>query len=236
MASINVCLSGRGPTLTAHFHPEIELDERYNYSCCLLDFDIRITRLDAHIDEHNNGFLIMYPPSQNHLIRIPKGTFEVERIAAVIEYTLPKEVWVGFGFDKHSMRYHIETAVENRIVFTDPKSIGGIFGFADKDLVGANIHYADHPVGIPDIGTVRIYCDLMANRSLHNGIGTNILHEFQLKPLSNYQMIEQPQQLIYSPMCKRRINSINITITNQNGEPIVVPYARYRCRINIKRD
>lgn len=236
MASINVCLSGRGPALTAHFHPEIELDERYNYSCCLLDFDIQISKLEAHIDVHNNEFLIFYPPSQNNTIRMPKGTFGIGRIASAIEFYLPEHVWVGFGFDKHSMKYHIETAVENRIGFSDPSSIGQIFGFAQKDLEGAKIHYADYAVGTPDIGTVRIYCDLMANRSFHNSVGTSILHEFQLKPLSNHRTIEQPQQLIYSPIGKRRINNINILVTDQNGEPIVIPHARYRCRINIKRD
>lgn len=237
MESINVCLSGHGAALNTNFNPEIELDGGHEYSCCLLDFSIQTSQLWARIDEERNMFPVFYPPSpSNNWIRLPNGTYPVELIAGAVEYYMPANLRVRLRFDKYTMKYRIETDAENRIGFSHPTSIGWIFGFAHKDLENKTRYDADYRLGVPDIETIRINCDLMANGSFHNGASTTVLHEFRPKPHSDYKTIEQPQRLIYSPVIKRCISSISITVTDQNGELIDIPRAVYRCRINIKRE
>lgn len=125
--------------------------------------------------------------------------------------------------------------VDFRIDFRLPDTIGWIFGFDNILLEGITMYEAKYRLGNINAETIRINCDLI-NGSLHNSISTHTLHEFRPKKITNFEMIEQPQNLIYWPINKRRINNINISVTNQNGEPIDLKGVKISCRLNIKRD
>lgn len=77
MSSITLTVTGDKSSLDAYFHPEIELDERYNYSCCLLDF--YTYNSIPNVDKNNNKFYFQNVDSKGNLekefyiITIPDG-------------------------------------------------------------------------------------------------------------------------------------------------------------------
>lgn len=239
---INVSLSGNSSSLSTNLYPEIELDEQYDYSCCLLDFSIQFPALKAVLTEKNNSFAYFYGYSDG-VIELPTGEHETQSIAMQINKQMREaKIWMKLRFDRNTMKYHIEASPNLRINFRKFRdSVASIFGFdeANEDELTGNVSYeADYSIAKPfDVETIRVDCDLVNGGSFHDGIGTHTLHEFYPPPISNYKMIEQPDNLIYLPVVKQRISSINITLTDQSGKPIdLVAGVQVHCRISVKRN
>lgn len=231
-----ISLSGESSSLSTNFYPEIELDDQYEYSCCLLDLSIQTTILKVVLDDSNN--VLTFRHGENYgFIELPTGKHEIQYIIKQIEERLLKyDVRATFRFDEHTMKYFITTSLKLQIDFVAPRSIGPIFGFDWQKLYGGTTTRADHSIGNLDIQMIRVNCDLV-NASYHNGISTHAIHEFHPKDYSNYKMIEQPNNLIYLPVDKQRISAINITVTDQDGDPIDdLRDKQIHCRINIKRN
>lgn len=137
------------------------------------------------------------------------------------------------------------------IDFTEAESIGVQLGFEPK-VYANGTRYEGNKVVKCDyhIDRVRINCDLVAESgSFHNMYPTHLLHEFHtafalhIEGVSNndtdyyYKMVEQPKNVIYLPVNRPRINSINVTLTDQNNNPIFTydTEVELYCRIHIKK-
>lgn len=235
MTSKVICLSGKGSSLSVSFHPEIELDEQYDYSCCLLDLSIEMPTLKAVLN-HNNNVLLLNSGADHKSIELPIGVHEIRHIADLIEDHVDDfGSQVSFWLDKHTMKYTITTDPFLNIDFAAPRNVGSVFGFGWQKLHGNMSYKASHSVGNLNVENIRINCDWV-NASFHNGISSHVLYEFLPKAFSNYKMIEQPHNLIYLPIDKQSISSVNLTVTDQDGKQINdLEGRKIVCRINIKR-
>lgn len=236
MTSKVICLSGRGSSLSASFHPEIELDEQYDYSCCLLDMSIELPPLKAVLTKSNN-VLSLHSFGEKKVFELPTGEQELEDIIDLIEdYVVDSGSRLSIWLNTNSMKYMIATDPFLHIDFTNPRSVGSVFGFELKKLHGNTTYQATHSVTNLHTETIRVNCDWV-NASFHNGVRTHVLYEFLPKEFSNYKMVEQPHSLIYLPIGKQSINAINLTVTDQQGKRIKdLDGTQIVCRINIKRD
>ncbi|DAC81327.1 penton [Mayetiola barley midge adintovirus] len=216
MSSTTITLSGSSSTLSTYFHPEIELDDRFNYSCSLLDF--HTYNVVPNVHENNNKFY--YADAANnsvfYSIIIPVGTYEVSEICEHITRQLIEKNFVMRG-NKNTLKCEIETDLT--IDFTVEDSIGSLLGFSKKILENSLSYESDKLVNINSINCIRIECDLTTG-SFHNGKGTHTIYEFTPKVAAGYKISEQPRNLIYLPVVKRRINTVNIDIVDQDGELI----------------
>lgn len=230
MSSINVFLSGNGPVLTTQFSEEIALDEKFTYSCCLLDFCIQLDQLQVTFTNENNVFEVVLPGSTKSINRTVMYTasYNLEYIARLLEERHGSTSPWNFKLDEDSMKYSIETSEKNLFLFSKPSSVGKVFGFMHTDLEGQTTYKAQYRQALPNIQNIRVKCDMVGH--------SNVLYEFHAESLSNYKMIEQPHVLIYSPIDKRRINSIEITVTDENDKPIHIANGKIYCRLNIKKD
>lgn len=241
MTSINVSLSGEDSSLSTTFGEQFELDDLSDYACCLLDLSIQIPSLTAVIDNTNKNFTYKYTSSM-HLrhhqsIELETGTHTLENIARDFENKCEShghhiQIW----FDARTMKYHIEANSNMEINFVENKEIGAIFGFEPRIIQHGIEAEADHSLGgFKDVSSIRINCDLVKG-SFYDGICTSTIHEFYPDPLSNYKMVEQPKHLIYLPVVKRNIKSINVTVVDHNENPInFTKGTKINCRFNIKR-
>lgn len=82
MSAITVTLSGKTSTLLSYFHPEIELDERFSYSCALLNF--HTYNSIANVTQKNNKFYINNG-KHTYVASIPEGCYEVKDITEYIK-------------------------------------------------------------------------------------------------------------------------------------------------------
>lgn len=242
-SSMHVSLTGNSSSLTTHFHPEFELDERHNYSCCLLEFSLHAPIWNVfEVKESNNKFhysiLYMFG-GKNGVIELPVGRQNIDQIAEHLKAEMHKlGQKLELTFDKETMKCTIETSKDVCLRITSD-SILKLLGFEEQSSCGLTSYVSEGSVDdsvMNTVESVRINCDLISG-SFHNGASTHTLHEFHPKPSPpEYKMIEQPKNLIYLPVVKRRINSVNITVVDQNGKPLNVHGTQVNCRIHIKRD
>lgn len=238
MSSITLTLTGNSSLLHTSFYPEIELNREYNYSCSLLDF--YTYNSIPNINENNNK---LHYKAENqgdndindmNIIVIPVGSYEINTIAEFLDTELQKR--------KHKFRLHPNTntlkcKIESDVFidFTQPDSIGSVFGFSKRKLVANTYHSSDKVVNIQTVNSIRIDCDLTSG-SFHNGKSTHTIYEFSPSVDPGYKINEQPKHLIYLPLIRHRISELNISVVDQDGKLVDFRGEKITCRIHIKRD
>lgn len=233
MSSITLTLTGHSPRLRSCFHPEIELDERSDYSCCLLDFFTYNSIPNIH--EKNNKFYFSTGENEPvQVITLPKGSYELDDIGQYLrEEMLKKNILFIFEANPKTMRCSIESDIF--IDFSRADSIGSVLGFSKKIFKGFDKLESDLLVNVQSINSIRIDCDLTTG-SYHNGKCTHTIYEFNPSVAAGYRILEQPKHLIYLPILRHRINELNISIVDQDGHLVDFRGEQITCRIHIKKD
>lgn len=233
MASITFTLTGESSSLNSYFYPEIELDEKSEYSCCLLDFFSYNSF--PNISEKNNKFYyivggvveFIYP------IEVPVGTYEVAEIIEFLNKEFQnRKLNIKITADENTMKCCIDSSFE--IDFTQNDCIGPVLGFSKKRLPKGE-NKSNKLVDIQHINNLRIECDLVTG-SFHNGKNTHTLYEFYPKVDPGYKISEHPQHLIYLPINRRRISTVNVSIVDQDGKLVDFRGEQITCRLHLKRD
>lgn len=233
MSSITISLTDNSSLLHSSFHPEIILDERYNYSCCLLD--LYTFNSIPNIHENNNKLMFWIDsPTNSRTLEIPPGSYEAEKILDIIAQKL-KKTNINFtgNINENTMKCTINA--DAFIDFRSKDSIGSVLGFDRKVLKIGLIHHSDEPINIQGVNNIKIDCDLISG-SFHNGQSTHTIYEFSPSVDPGYKMNEQPRHLIYLPIMKRRINEVNLSINDQNGKLVDFRGETITCRLHIRRD
>lgn len=233
MSSITLTVTGNSSLLTAYFHPEIDLDIRFDYSCCLLNFYSYNSIPNVH--EKNNKFYYSTGETPGfEVITIPVGSYEVNEIVNFLTTAFKlKNINFCMVANSNTMKCKIES--DAFIDFTRDDCIGPLFGFDKRILKRNQPHKSDKIINIQNINSIRIDCDLVTG-SFHNGNSTHTIYEFSPTVAAGYKINEQPKHLIYLPVVRRRVNTLNISITDQNGDLIDFRGEQITCRIHIKRD
>lgn len=248
MSSITVTLTGNSSTLSANFYPEIELDDRFEYSCSLLDF--HTYNYIPNVHEKNNR-LEYTLNGDTSVLEIPIGSYEIASLIKYINrYFTKRSLYFELYSNTNTFKCSIKCDANMTLHLSRPNSIGKLFGFDAVDLaemvenadiaegseVASDSYYeADDPVNIQSLNTIRIDCDLTTG-SFHNGKSTHTIYEFSPSVDPGYKITEQPRNLIYLPIVRKRISTVNVRILSQNGELVDFRGETITCRFHIKRD
>lgn len=265
MFSTTLSVEDKSSSIYKFIHPEIELDEKLNYSCALLSFQsynsipnvhegnnkfyyLPIERATNSIDDFNvvtipvgsekvgdiETFMYEGLNDEFSVITIPVGSYEIEDIAKFLYEELNKEKII---FSLLSNKNTLKTIIKTNLIidFSKDDSIGSVLGFAKKKLYGFDRYESDTPANIQDTNVIRIECDL-TNASYHNGQRTHTIHEFIPKVDPGHIILENPNNLIYLPVVRRRINTLSINIVDQHGKLVDFRGETISCRIHIKSD
>lgn len=233
MSSITLTVAGKISSLDAYFYPEIELDEQYNYSCCLLGF--YTYNSISNVYEKNNKFYYSTDGSKSfEFVTVPVGSYEIDEIIEILnnEFNM-RRVGIVISSDRHTMKCTL-VVTKAVIDFTKNDCIRTILGFK-KRVILDGIYKSDGLVDIQRVKNLRIDCDLISG-SYHNGKSTHTIYEFDPDVDPGYKINEQPKHLIYLPVVRHRISTINISILDHNGELVDFRGEDITCRIHIKRD
>lgn len=237
MNSITLTLTGNSSSLNANFYPEIELDQRYSYSCALLDFHTYHSIPNVHTK--NNKFCYSYVDGGTtfeHGFEIPVGSYEMEEIAAVInEHFESQDFYFRMSGNKNQMKTIIKCGIKLTFYFNRKDSIGSLLGFESITYDDTDYLISENVIDISHINTLKIDCDLISG-SYHNGRNTHTIYEFSPDVDPGHKIVEQPMNLIYLPVIRTRINTLNITIVDQDNEFVDFRGERITCRLHIKRD
>lgn len=225
MASVTLTLSGCDASLSVNYFPPIELDDQYQYECGLIDF--QSFHSIPNIDYNTNCIQI-----GNKLIQLPTGTYEIDALHSYISQNIDESVKFNLFTNKNTL--HCEMSSSLDIDLTQPNSIAPLLGFAKRKLEANKWHISDYPANIFKVNVIRIDCDLISG-SYFNNRRSHTLHEFFPSVAPGYKIIEAPRNVIYFPITKATINSIVLTIIDQDNQPINFRGEHITVRLHIKR-
>lgn len=225
MTSVTITLGGRDSTLTATFFPPIELNPRWEYECGLIDF--QSFHSIPNIDKSANKVYI-----GDQIITIPTGTYEIESLDVLIKKCLPSNVEFNLLANKNTL--HCEISSSLTIDFTRENTIANLLGFSSCILEANKLHISNKTADVFKVNILRIECDLISG-SYFNSKSTHTLHEFFPLVEPGYKIVESPRNVIYFPITKTTIDSVTLTIIDQENHPINFRNEYITTRIHIKR-
>lgn len=253
MSSNTITLTGNSSKLCCNIFPELELDEKSEYSCALLElttyhsipniiegvnsafyfymvYDVLVEKYDAS----NGG-----KEDVMKQIDLPTGCYEA---AEILDFIKQRIADFGFSFeyeiDKNTFKTKIKCStalfignnLSNNILKT-------VFGYTQSGIILKDKQIESKDIiKIADQDVVRVECNL-ASGSYVNGENSHTIHEFATYKVGvGHKIIERPKNLIYLPVTTKRLNYIEISLVDQNGTPINFRGETVTCRIHIKRE
>lgn len=232
MSSFTISLTGNSSELSASFFPEIVLDERYEYSCALLDFTTY--QSIPNITQSNNKLYFEHNQVVS-LINIPVGSYEVVDLLNYIKNEF-EQMAITFEYEvnKNTLRSSLKCSVD--LLFDYKDSIHQVLGFTCKGIPAKRFLVSEQVIRISKLNVIRIECNIVSGAYI-NGKLCHSIYEFPSNKVDvGYKIIEQPRQLIYLPVIPRRIGFIQISIVDQDGNLVDFRGEDITCRIHIKRN
>lgn len=165
---------------------------------------------------------------------IPPGAYEVRNI---LEYIKKAFDGLGIKFETTVNEYTQKVTLHSCSVdleFTGKDSIHRLLGFIDCTIPANTYREAENIVNISTLNTIVIECDLVDGSYL-NGDKCHTIHQFALQTPHGFKIVEVPRNIVYLPIRHKRIQSIQIRIVDQDGNPIDFCGEKIACRLHIKR-
>lgn len=232
MSSFTVTLTGNTSELSASFFPEIVLDDRYDYSCGLLDFTTY--QSIPNITESNNKLYFEHNKSIAH-VYIPVGCYEIHELLKYIKQEFDgMNISFNFEVNKNTLKATLKCSVV--LLFDYPDSVHEVLGFTCKKIEPNRLREAEQVIRISKLNVIRVECNIVSGAYI-NGRLCHSIYEFAGNKVDvGYKITEQPSHVIYLPVIPRRIDHIQISVVDQNGEPVDFRGEDITCRIHIKRN
>lgn len=169
-----------------------------------------------------------------NFIRIPTGSYELADLEKYIKKALePHKVEFVLTANKNTLQ--CEILCSQPINFRKANTIGPLLGFRDRRVLAANkTHVSKHPADILKINVIRVECNIIKGAYFNNE-AAHTLHEFSLKVPPGNKIIETPHNVIYFPVTVKSIHALNLSIVDQENNPVNFQGETITVRLHIKR-
>lgn len=224
--SYTFTLTGHGSNeLHADFYPPIELDAHKQFALALIGF--HAYHSIPNVDNDTNKFYYHENDIENSII-LPTGSYELSDIEKFLqEHLILKHDDLDSDYNSllslkpnnNTLKCEISSKFFD-IDFRPEDSIGKMLGYSNKLLPhGDIIHTSDYAVEIIKVATIRLECNLVVG-SYYQGRPTHTLFEFSPTVPPGYAINIEPNNLIYLPVHKQRIDNITISLLDQHSRPV----------------
>lgn len=207
--TITFTLTGRAPELTTHFYPPLELDEKKDYSVCLISLQTFFTI--PNVNEKNNKFI-----TGTRNVIIPPGSYELSAIEDYLKNELGHNK-ISLEANNNTMK--AELRCEWSVDFSQPGTIGPMLGFPAEVLPGKKKHISTNPVNIFDVSVIRVEVSI-ASGSIVDGVKSHVIHQFFPNIPPGYKIVVTPVNLLYYPLNARTIDTVSVRLVDQHGKLI----------------
>lgn len=200
--------SGFSSILTNYYFPPIELKGKY--VARLINFTVYNSI--PNIDINNN-----YIKIGNHVIRVPRGSYEISDLSDYIQRTVKKlNPSIVFELAPNINTQKTEMFSNQSIFFDEANNLSKLLGFKKRGYVANVKHESENVVDIMAVSQIKVTCDIITN-SYNNSKLDQSLHTFPITVPPGFKINEIPRNSIYLPVTKNEISSITCRIEDQNG-------------------
>ena len=238
--SFQIILSSDKTNFNTRFNPKLELDEKKKYEIALVNLETYYSF--PNIDETNNTF-VYSPDNANswEKIKIPEGSYEIDDINDAIQHEMKKRT----HYDEINEDYYINIAPNTntlksvlilekgyQVDFNHQNSLAKVLGFTGTKYT-EGFHESENVVDILRINSILVNIDIISG-SYVNGTTKSTIYSFFPDVSPGYKIIESPVNLVYLPITLDTIDSLNVTITDQDYHLLNLRNEKLTIRFHIR--
>lgn len=221
------CMSGKGSVITCDVFPPLDLS-RGEWEIGVVDF----TTYNSipNVEEGVNNKITIGTTSVN----FPTGSYEIDDIRDYIEKCIKdKKLDYEFKLKANTNTLKVEMFATASIDFTANTSLAPLLGFSKRALEADKWHESDLPVDINKVNVVRVECNV-ARGTYDNGLEGHIIHEFYPAVPPGYKIVETPRNVIYVPVNVKQLQSLSVSIVDQNNRLINLRGETVNLRLHLR--
>ena len=237
--SFQIIVSDNKSSFNTRFNPKHELDRDKVYEIDLVNLETYYSF--PNIDETNNVFV--YSPDNGNLwvkIKIPEGSYEIDDINNTIQHEMEKrghydpineDYYINISANSNTLKSVLILEEDYQVDFNNQNSIAKVLGFTGTKYT-EGFHESENVVNTLRINSILVNIDIISG-SYVNGTTKNTIPFFP-KVSPGYKVIESPVNLVYLPLTLDTIDSLNVSITDQDDHLLNLRNEKLTIRFHIR--
>ena len=129
-----------------------------------------------------------------------------------------EEYYINISANSNTLKSILILGKDYQVDFNHQNSLSKVLRFTGA-IYTEEFHESENPVNILRINSILVNVDIISG-SYINGTMKNTIYSFFLRVSPGYKIIETPVNLVYLPIILNAINSFNVSITNQDDQPL----------------
>ena len=179
-----------------------------------------------NIDETNNVF-VYFPDNCNSWvkIKIPEGSYEIHDINNTIQHEMEKrghhdsineDYYINISANSNTLKSVLILEKDYQVDLNHQNSIAKVLQFTGAKYT-EGFHQSENVVNILSINSILVDIDIITG-SYVNATTKNTIYSFFPKVSPGYKLIETPVNLDYLPKTLDTIDSLKVSITDQDDD------------------
>ena len=238
--SFQIILSNDKSNFNTRFNPKLELDREKVYEIALVNLETYYSF--PNIDETNNIFV--YSPDNGNSwvkIKIPEGSYEIDDINNTIQHEMEKrghydeineDYYISIAPNTNTLKSVLILEKGYQVDFNHQNSLAKVLGFTGAKYT-EGFHESENVVDILRINSILVNIDIISG-SYVNGTTKSTIYSFFPDVSPGYKIIESPVNLVYLPITMDTIDSLNVTITDQDYHSLNLRNEKLTIRFHIR--
>ena len=238
--SFQIIVSDNESSFKTRYNPKLELDRDKEYEIALVNLETYYSF--PNIDETNN--LFVYSPDNGNSwvkMKIPEGSYEIEDINNAIQLEMKKrghhdpineDYYINISANSNTLKFILILENGYQVDFNNQNSLAKVLGFTGTKYT-EGFHESENVVNILSINSILVNIDIISG-SYVNGTTKNTIYSFYPKVSPGYKIIESPVNLVYLPLTLDTIDSLKVSITDQDDHLLNLRNEKLTIRFHIR--
>ena len=219
--SLQIIVSDSKSRFKTRFNPKLQLDRDKEYEIAPVNLETYYSF--PNIDE-TNVFVYSADNSNSWVkIKIPEGTYEIDDINNTIQHEMEKrghydpineDYYINVSANSNTLKSVLILEKDYQVDFNHQNSIAKVLRFTGTKYT-EEFHESENVVNILSINSILVNIDIISG-SYVNGTTKNTIYSFFPKVSPGYMIIETPVNLVYLPIMLDTIDSLEVSITDQD--------------------
>ena len=238
--SFQIIVSNDKTNFNTRFNPKLELDKDKVYEIALVNLETYYSF--PNIDDTNNVFVYSYDQGVTWTkIKIPEGSYKIDDINNTIKHEMEKrghydsineDHYINISANSNTLKSVLIIESGYQVDFNQPNNLSKVLGFTGTKYE-EGFHESENVVNILRINSILVNIDIISG-SYVNGTTKSTIYSFFPKVSPGYKIIESPVNLVYLPITLDTIDSLNVTITDQDDHLLNLRNEKLTIRFHIR--
>ena len=238
--SFQIIVSDNKSSFNTRFNPKLELDRDKVYEIALVNLETYYSF--PNIDGTNNVFV--YSPDNGNSwvkIKIPEGSYKLDDKNNTIKHEMEKrghydsvneDYYINISANSNTLKSVLTLEKDYQVDFNNQNSLAKVLGFTGAKYT-EGFHESENVVNILRINRILVNIDIISG-SYVNGTTKSTIYSFFPKVSPGYKIIESPVNLVYLPLTLETIDSLAVSITDQDNHLLNLRNEKLTIRFHIR--